>query len=119
MELIKRKEIKISNEIFSYLHLEGKSKDKNLFFFHATGFNAETYTPFFSKLNEFLDNEYSIFALDQRGHGLSEASALSSDLTSWKSYFKDANNFLNNFISSENIVTVSYTHLTLPTTPYV
>ena len=36
---------------------------KNLFFFHATGFNAETYTPFFSKLNEFLDNEYSIFAL--------------------------------------------------------
>ena len=104
MELIKRKEIKISKEIFSYLHLEGKSKDKNLFFFHATGFNAETYTPFFSKLNEFLDNEYSIFALDQRGHGLSEASALSSDLTSWKSYFLDANNFLNNFISSENIV---------------
>ena len=103
MELIKRKEIKISNEIFSYLHLEGKAKYKNLFFFHATGFNAETYTPFFSKLNEFLDNEYSIFALDQRGHGLSEASALSSDLTSWKSYFSDANNFLNNFISSENI----------------
>ena len=58
MELIKRKEIKISNEIFSYLHLEGKAKDKNLFFFHATGFNAENYTPFFSKLNVFLDNEY-------------------------------------------------------------
>ena len=52
MELIKRKEIKISKEIFSYLHLQGKSKDKNLFFLHATGFNAETYTPFFSKLNE-------------------------------------------------------------------
>tara|TARA_B100000035_G_scaffold104215_1_gene88471 strand:+ start:719 stop:1636 length:918 start_codon:yes stop_codon:yes gene_type:complete len=103
MEIAKRKEVKINDDIFSYIFLRGQNKDKNIFFFHATGFNAETYLPFFLKLNQLLDNQYSIYALDQRGHGLSEATAVPSELTSWNTYFEDGNNFLNKFSSSENI----------------
>jgi alpha-beta hydrolase superfamily lysophospholipase len=84
--------------------LEGQNKEKNIFFFHATGFNAETYIPFFLKLNELLENQYSIYALDQRGHGLSEATAVPSELSSWNTYFEDGKNFLSKFSSSENIL---------------
>ena len=68
MDIAKRKEVEIFKDSFSYIHVEGKKQDKNIFFFHATGFNAETYIPFFLKLGELLDNQYSIYALDQRGH---------------------------------------------------
>ena len=104
MEIAKRKEVEIYNNIFSYIFLEGQNKDKNIFFFHATGFNAETYIPFFLKLNELLDNQYSIYALDQRGHGLSEATAIPSELSSWNTYFIDGNNFVSKFSSSENVL---------------
>ncbi len=66
MDIVKRKEVEIFKDSFSYMCVEGKKQDKNIFFFHATGFNAETYIPFFLKLGELLDNQYSIFALDQR-----------------------------------------------------
>ena len=104
MDIAKRKEVEIYKNIFSYIFLEGQNKDKNIFFFHATGFNAETYIPFFLKLNELLDNQYSIYALDQRGHGLSEATAIPSELSSWNTYFTDGSNFLSKFSSSENIL---------------
>ncbi len=104
MDIAKRKEVEIYNDIFSYIFLEGQNKEKNIFFFHATGFNAETYIPFFLKLNELLDNQYSIYALDQRGHGLSEAIAAPSELSSWNTYFIDGHNFLSKFSSSENIL---------------
>ena len=104
MDIAKRKEVEIYKNIFSYIFLEGQNKDKNIFFFHATGFNAETYIPFFLKLNELLDNQYSIYALDQRGHGLSKATAVPSELSSWNTYFIDGNNFLSKFSSSENIL---------------
>ena len=104
MQLIKRKEVNISKDTFSYLHLENEIKGKNIFFFHATGFNAETYSPFFLKLDELLAHEYSIYALDQRGHGLSRASAIPSDLTSWRTYFSDAKEFVDRFKTSENVV---------------
>ena len=104
MDITKRKEVEINNNIFSYIFLEGQNKEKNIFFFHATGFNAETYIPFFLKLNELLENQYSIYALDQRGHGLSEATAVPSELSSWNTYFEDGKNFLSRFSSSENIL---------------
>ena len=104
MDITKRKEVKINNNIFSYIFLEGQNKEKNIFFFHATGFNAETYIPFFLKLNELLENQYSIYALDQRGHGLSEATAVPSELSSWNTYFEDGKNFLSKFSSCENIL---------------
>lgn len=104
MEMIKRKEIEIEKNSFSYIHSKGLEEDKNIFFFHATGFNAETYIPFYEKLNQLLHHEYSIFALDQRGHGLSKASAKPSDLVSWETFFEDARNFVRFFKMSENIV---------------
>ena len=104
MDPAKRKEVNISSENFSYIHLEGERQDKNIFFFHATGFNAETYMPFFLKLGELLDNQYSIYAIDQRGHGLSKASAIPSELNSWQTYFEDGKNFIRPFLSSENIL---------------
>ena len=104
MEMIKRKEIEIENNTFSYIHSKGLQENKNIFFFHATGFNAETYIPFYEKLNQLLHHEYSIFALDQRGHGLSKASAKPSDLISWETFFEDARNFVRFFKMSENIV---------------
>ena len=104
MDIAKRKEVEINNNIFSYIFLEGQNKNKKIFFFHATGFNAETYIPFFLKLNELLENQYSIYALDQRGHGLSEATAVPSELSSWNTYFMDGKNFLSKFSSSENIL---------------
>ena len=102
--MIKRKEIEIENNTFSYIHSKGLQENKNIFFFHATGFNAETYIPFYEKLNQLLHHEYSIFALDQRGHGLSRASAKPSDLISWETFFEDARNFVRFFKMSENIV---------------
>ena len=104
MDITKRKEVEINNNIFSYIFLEGQNKEKNIFFFHATGFNAETYIPFFLKLNALLENQFSIYALDQRGHGLSEATAVPSELSSWNTYFADGNSFLSKFSSSENIL---------------
>ena len=104
MYITKRKEVEINNNIFSYIFLKGQNKEKNIFFFHATGFNAETYIPLFLKLNELLENKYSIYALDQRGHGLSEATAVPSELSSWNTYFEDGKNFLSKFSSSENIL---------------
>ena len=104
MDITKRKEVEINNNIFSYIFLEGQNKEKNIFFFHATGFNAETYIPFFLKLNALLENQFSIYALDQRGHGLSKATAVPSELSSWNTYFEDGKNFLSKFSSSENIL---------------
>ena len=104
MDIAKRKEVEIFKDSFSYIYVEGKKQDKNIFFFHATGFNAETYVPFFLKLGELLDNQYSIYALDQRGHGLSKASAIPSELTSWQTYFEDGKNFIRQFLTSENIL---------------
>ena len=58
MDKAKRKEVEISKDSFSYMHVEGKKHDKNIFFFHATGFNAETYIPFFLKLGELLHGSF-------------------------------------------------------------
>ena len=102
MELLKRKEVTISKESFSFIHLEGDNKDKNIFFFHATGFNAETYKPFFLKLHSYWIANIQ-FLLYQRGHGLSKASAIPSKLTSWKTILR-MEKFLDTFISSENIL---------------
>ena len=49
--MIKRKEIEIENNSFSYIHSKGEEEQQHLLF-HATGFNAETYIPFYEKLNQ-------------------------------------------------------------------
>jgi pimeloyl-ACP methyl ester carboxylesterase len=58
----------------------------DLIFLHATGFNAETYTPLLSPLAD----RFSILALDQRGHGLSRLPTDPDHLMSWQPYADDA-----------------------------
>ncbi|MEM7436691.1 MAG: alpha/beta hydrolase [Myxococcota bacterium] len=54
-------------------------------FAHATGFNAYTYAPLF----EMLDPGIDLFAMDARGHGLSNARAVPSELRSWQTFEAD------------------------------
>jgi pimeloyl-ACP methyl ester carboxylesterase len=54
-------------------------------FLHATGFNAETYRELLSGLDPSLD----VYAMDARGHGMSEAKADPKKLRSWVQYRKD------------------------------
>ncbi len=103
MQLFKRKEIEISGDKFSYLNWKGMNNKKNLFFFHATGFNGLTYHPLLSEIFLGLDKEYSIYAMDQRGHGLSNAKALPVNLNSWDVYFEDAKKFITLFEPKEII----------------
>ena len=88
-------------ENFSYL-MHGNSEAENLiFFFHATGFNAETYNNFLSNLSKKLGENYKIVSLDQRGHGLSLANADPGKLTTWNSFVKDAKDFVQTFSSKK------------------
>ena len=58
----------------------------DLIFLHATGFNAETYTPLLAPLAD----RFSILALDQRGHGLTRLPTEPETLVSWQPYADDA-----------------------------
>lgn len=59
-------------------------------FAHATGFNAETYRELLAALDPSLD----VYAMDARGHGLSEATADPKKLRSWAPYRKDLEAFV-------------------------
>lgn len=82
---------------FSYLHRPSnplsaqQAKQATLVFVHATGFNSYTYRQLFEKINPGIN----IYALDQRGHGLTSAKAEVSELRSWKTYEQDLNAFIN------------------------
>lgn len=83
-------------ENFSYIHRAPEKRDSfdnppALVFAHATGFNAFTYRQLF----EFIDPQFEIFALDQRGHGLTTAKANEKELKSWSTYEKDLGEFVN------------------------
>ena len=56
-----------------------------LHFAHATGFNAQTYTPLLNSIHD----ETALYAMDMRGHGLSTAAANPDRLKSWHTYEKD------------------------------
>ena len=103
MQLFERKDTEIAGDKFSYLYWQGMHNEKSLFFFHATGFNGSTYHPLLSEIFLGLDKKYSIYALDQRGHGLSEAKAIPKNLSSWEVYFEDAKQFIKLFEPKEII----------------
>ena len=88
-------------ENFSYLTHGNQSAENSIFFFHATGFNAETYNKFLSNLSKKLGDNYKIISLDQRGHGLSLANANPGRLTTWNSFVDDAKDFVQMFSSSK------------------
>ena len=90
-----REKILLNEESFSYLFFEGSSSQNPIIFFHATGLNAATYLNLLTKIFEDFDGERSIYAFDQRGHGLSLAEADHTKLKSWKQFSKEAISFLN------------------------
>mgnify|MGYP006230797215 FL=1 len=90
-----REKILLNEESFSYLFFEGSSSQNPIIFFHATGLNASTYLNLLTKIFEDFDGERSIYAFDQRGHGLSLAEADHTKLKSWKQFSKEAISFLN------------------------
>ena len=90
-----REKILLNEESFSYLFFEGSSPQNPIIFFHATGLNAATYLNLLTKIFEDFDGERSIYAFDQRGHGLSLAEADHTKLKSWKQFSNEAISFLN------------------------
>ena len=92
---VSRQKILLHEESFSYLFFKGSSQHNPIIFFHATGLNAETYLNLLTKIYDNFDGERSIYAFDQRGHGLSEAEADHKKLKSWRQFSKEAIFFLN------------------------
>lgn len=90
-----REKILLHEESFSYLFFKGRSKNNPIIFFHATGLNAATYLNLLTKIYDNFDGQRSIYAFDQRGHGLSEAEADHKKLKSWRQFSKEAITFLN------------------------
>ena len=88
-----REKVLLNDESFSYLFFEGSSSQNPIIFFHATGLNAATYLNLLTKIFEDLNGERSIYAFDQRGHGLSAAKADHTKLKSWKQFSKEAISF--------------------------
>ena len=87
-------------EDFSYLVHQSEGNSKNFVFFHATGFNSETYKILFDKLLSHYDNEINIYALDQRGHGLSAAKSNPDELKTWDVFVRDGEEFIENISGS-------------------
>jgi pimeloyl-ACP methyl ester carboxylesterase len=71
---------------FSVLRRESSGTGRaTIHFLHATGFNAEAYRVLFTT----LDPELDVWAMDARGHGLSNAPADPKKLRSWKPFRQD------------------------------
>jgi len=81
-------------EEFSYLVHESTNSKLNFIFFHATGFNAETYRILFEKLKIQFEDQINIYAIDQRGHGLSKARSDHTQLKSWDIFVEDGKEFI-------------------------
>jgi len=76
---------------FSVLHREASGEGRvAMHFAHATGFNAETYRELLGDLDPTLE----VYAMDARGHGMSEVPADPKTLRSWRPYRKDLEAFV-------------------------
>ena len=76
---------------FSVLHRETSGvRPVAVHFAHASGFNAETYRELLRDLDPALD----VYAMDARGHGMSEAPADPRKLRSWRQYRQDLEAFV-------------------------
>ena len=81
-------------EEFSYLVHESRNSKLNFIYFHATGFNAETYRILFEKIKTQFEDQINIYAIDQRGHGLSKARSDHTQLKSWDIFVEDGKEFI-------------------------
>jgi len=76
---------------FSVLHREAiGERQATVHFMHATGFNAYTYRRLFEALRPSLD----VYAMDARGHGLTDAPANPKKLRSWTPFRRDLEAFI-------------------------
>jgi len=83
-----------TGEDFSYLSEENEQNEINFVFFHATGFNAQTYIILLNTLVDKSFSKINLYALDQRGHGFSQAKAVPSELNSWSDFLIDGLDFI-------------------------
>lgn len=65
----------------------------SLIFFHATGFNGQTYWQLIKELEGQHQDKINFISFDQRGHGHSTASANPEELKTWSAYLQDALDF--------------------------
>ena len=80
-----------SGEEFSYISTRPIEKGIPTFiFFHATGFNGQTYWQLINGLNEKFGGTINFISIDQRGHGLTKAETGPEEFKDWSFYIKDA-----------------------------
>ncbi|HIO04159.1 MAG TPA: alpha/beta fold hydrolase, partial [Gammaproteobacteria bacterium] len=80
-----------SGEEFSYVSNRPIESGAPLFiFFHATGFNGQTYWQLIKGLDSLFKEEINFMSLDQRGHGHTKAKAIPEELNSWSPFIEDA-----------------------------
>ena len=80
-----------SGEEFSYVSNRPIESGAPLFiFFHATGFNGQTYWQLIKGLDSLFEEEINFMSLDQRGHGHTKAEAIPEKLNSWSPFIEDA-----------------------------
>lgn len=80
-----------SGEEFSYISSRPLEVAAPTFiFFHATGFNGQTYWQLIEGLDQRFQSSMNFISLDQRGHGLSTAKTEPEKLTDWSLYLRDA-----------------------------
>jgi len=80
-----------SGEEFSYVSAGPiETGIPTFIFFHATGFNGQTYWQLIEGLSKKFQESINFISIDQRGHGLSTAEAKPEELEDWSIYVQDA-----------------------------
>ena len=80
-----------SGEEFSFISASPlELSAPSLIFFHATGFNGQTYWQLIKELEDQHQAKINLISFDQRGHGHSTATANPEELKTWSAYLQDA-----------------------------
>ena len=80
-----------SGEEFSYVSARPiETGIPTFIFFHATGFNGQTYWQLIDGLTKKFKESINFISIDQRGHGLSTAETKPEELEDWSIYVQDA-----------------------------
>ena len=84
-----------SGEEFSFISASPlELSAPSLIFFHATGFNGQTYWQLIKELEGHHQTKINLISFDQRGHGHSTATANPEELNTWSVYLQDALDFV-------------------------
>lgn len=91
--LVRKDFVNHKNEHFSCLSRKSSDEKAIVHFAHANGMNAQTYSQLFS----LLGNQISLYSMDFRGHGQSQAEANPNNLKDWDQHREDLIAFLEQF----------------------